>query len=226
MPEPRHAVVTGCSSGIGRAISRRLISDGWRVTGLSRTETALGPFFAWKRVDLGDADDVARVSTGLPSADAFVHAAGLQRTGRLGTLEPEALAEMFAVHVGAASILADRLVPAMPDGARIVLIGSRTAAGAAGKSHYASTKAAVLGLGRSWAKELAPRGITVNVVSPGPTDTPMLADPARADVPPVVPPLGHLVDPEDVAAVVALLVGPHGRSITGQDYVICAGASL
>lgn len=226
MPEPAHAVVTGCSSGIGRAVAQRLLSDGWRVTGLSRRETELGEGFTWRQADLADAESVATAVMDVPPANAVVHAAGFQRTGWLGTLDPAALQEMFAVHVGAASVLADELVPSMPDGGRIVLIGSRTAAGAAGKSHYSATKAALLGLSRSWAKELAPRRITVNVVSPGPTDTPMLADPARADVPPVATPLGHLVDPDDVAALVGFLAGPHGGSITGQDYVICAGASL
>lgn len=226
MPEPKHAVVTGCSSGIGQAIAARLLADGWNVTGLSRSETSLGPGFAWQQANLADLEAVAKVATGLPQVDALVHAAGVQRTGHLGNLDPAALQEMFAVHVGAASILADALVPGMSDGGRIVLIGSRTAAGAPGKSHYASTKAALLGLSRSWAKELAPRRITVNVLSPGPTDTPMLTDPGRAAVPPVAPPLGHLVDPEDVAALASFLVGPHGSSITGQDYVICAGASL
>ncbi|GAB3273829.1 SDR family oxidoreductase [Sinomonas notoginsengisoli] len=226
MPEPRHAVVTGSSSGIGRAIAVRLLSEGWRVTGLSRREAGLGEGFTWRQADLADPEAVGSAAAGLLPADAVVHAAGLQRTGRLGALDPAALQAMFAVHVAAASILADALVPAMHDGGRIVLLGSRTAAGAAGKSHYAATKAALLGLGRSWAKELAPRRITVNLVSPGPTDTPMLSDPARADVPPVAPPLGHLVDPEDVAALVSFLVGPHARSITGQDHLICAGASL
>ncbi|WP_413249104.1 SDR family NAD(P)-dependent oxidoreductase [Sinomonas flava] len=226
MPEVGHAVVTGCSSGIGRAIAARLLAEGWRVTGLSRRETDLGDGFSWRQADLADSRSLTEAVEGLPAADAVVHAAGLQRTGRLGSLDASALQEMFAVHVAAASTLADALVPSMPDGGRIVLLGSRTAAGAAGKSHYAATKAALLGLARSWAKELAPRRITVNVVSPGPTDTPMLSDPARADVPPVSTPLGHLVDPDDVAALVGLLVGPHGASITGQDYVICAGASL
>lgn len=226
MPEVGHAVVTGCSSGIGRAIAERLLSEGWRVTGLSRRETDLGDGFSWRHADLADPHSVAEAVAGLAPASAVVHAAGLQRTGHLGHLDPAALQEMFAVHVGAASILADALVPSMPDGGRIVLLGSRTAAGAAGKSHYSATKAALLGLGRSWAKELAPRRITVNVVSPGPTDTPMLSDPRRADVPPVSTPLGSLVDPDDVAALVGFLVGPHGASITGQDYIICAGTSL
>jgi NAD(P)-dependent dehydrogenase (short-subunit alcohol dehydrogenase family) len=222
----RHAIVTGCSSGIGRAIAERLLAEGWTVTGLSRSETSLGPGFRWLPADLSDPASVAETAAGIDPADALVHAAGYQRTALLGELDPEALAGMFAVHVGAASALANEVVPRMPDGGRVLLIGSRTSTGAAGKSQYAATKAALMGMGRTWAQELAPRGITVNVLSPGPTDTPMLADPGRAATPPKLPALGQLVDPEDVAALAGFLLGPHGKSITGQNYVICGGASL
>ncbi|HKS02196.1 MAG TPA: SDR family oxidoreductase [Arthrobacter sp.] len=226
MTGTRHAVVTGCSSGIGKAIAERLLADGWTVTGLSRGETALGPGFSWLHADLSDPSSLAETAAALEPADALVHAAGYQRTAPLGELDPEALAGMFAVHVGAASALANEVVPTMPDGGRVLLIGSRTSTGAAGKSQYAATKAALMGMGRTWAQELAPRGITVNVLSPGPTDTPMLADPGRAATPPKLPALGRLVDPEDVAALAGFLLGPHGKSITGQNYVICGGASL
>ncbi|MFF2840846.1 SDR family oxidoreductase [Paenarthrobacter sp. NPDC057981] len=64
------------------------------------------------------------------------------------------------------------------------------------------------------------------MLSPGPTDTPMLNDPGRAATPVKMPALGALVDPGDVAALAAFLLGPHGKSITGQNYVICGGASL
>lgn len=221
-----HAIVTGCSSGIGKAIAERLLADGWNVTGLSRSETSLGKGFRWLHADLSSPASLAETAAGIDPADALVHAAGYQRTARLGELDPEALAGMFAVHVGAASALANEVVPRMPDGGRVLLIGSRTSTGAAGKSQYAATKAALMGMGRTWAQELAPRGITVNVLSPGPTDTPMLADPGRAATPPKLPALGRLVDPEDVAALAGFLLGPHGKSITGQNYVICGGASL
>ena len=221
-----HAVVTGCSSGIGKAISVRLLADGWQVTGLSRSEPALGSGFRWRQADLSDPASLAECVEDLAPVNALVHAAGFQRTAVLGELDPEALAGMFTVHVAAASSLANALVPRMPDGGRVLLVGSRTSAGSPGKSQYAATKAALLGLGRTWAQELAPRGITVNVLSPGPTDTPMLADPGRSATPPILPPLGQLVDPEDVAALAGFLLGNYGKSITGQNYVICGGASL
>lgn len=226
MPTEQHAVVTGCSSGIGLAITRRLLADGWAVTGLSRTPTSLDGKFEWLQADLSVPESLVDAVGVLRPADALVHAAGFQRTAPLGGLDPSALSGMFAVHVAAASVLANALVPTMPDGGRVVLLGSRTSTGSPGKSQYAATKAALMGLGRTWAQELAPRGITVNVLSPGPTDTPMLNDPGRAATPVRMPALGALVDPNDVAALAAFLLSPHGKSITGQNYVICGGASL
>jgi NAD(P)-dependent dehydrogenase (short-subunit alcohol dehydrogenase family) len=226
MPADRHAVVTGCSSGIGRTITEHLLTDGWSVTGLSRSPTTFDGAFEWRHADLSDPDQLKDIAENLRPADALVHAAGYQRSDRLGELDSQDLTGMFTVHVAAASVLANTMTPSMKDGGRILLLGSRTSTGVAGKSHYASTKAALLGLGRSWAQELAPRRITVNVLSPGPTNTPMLNDPGRASTPVRVPALGSLIDPKDVAALAAFLLGPHGTSITGQNYVICGGASL
>jgi NAD(P)-dependent dehydrogenase (short-subunit alcohol dehydrogenase family) len=222
-----HALVTGASSGIGAAIVTRLLADGWRVTGLDLApapERAVG--YAHHRLDLTDATRLRAVLSGLDGITALVHAAGVLRVAPLGVLDAESGALMFRLHVDAAAMLADALAPRLGAGGRIVLIGSRTARGAAGRSQYAASKAALVGLARSWAAELAPRGITVNVVAPAATDTPMLTDPSRSGVAPRLPPIGRFIRPEEVAALTAFLLSAEAGAITGQQIVVCGGASL
>ncbi|MBP8534666.1 SDR family NAD(P)-dependent oxidoreductase [Streptomyces sp. MK37H] len=227
MAEPRHAVVTGVSSGIGAAIADRLLDEGWRITGISRTAPAhTVTRLHWIPGDLSRPEGLPEALAPVSGVDAIVHAAGVQRSARLGELDPEDGSLMWRIHVQAAGVLVDTLVDRVVDGGRVVLVGSRTMTGVPGKSQYAATKAALPALARSWAAELAPRAVTVNVVAPGPTDTPMLRDPGRSRTPPVMPPLGRLVRPEEVAGLTSFLLGPEGGAVTGQTLVMCAGASL
>ncbi|MDE2515917.1 MAG: SDR family oxidoreductase [Rhodospirillales bacterium] len=226
-PAPRHAVVTGAASGIGAAIAARLLAAGWRVTGLDRAAPAALPEgLDLRRLDLTDGAATRAMAARLQGADALVHAAGMLRVGRLGEDDGDDGAAMWRLHVEAASVLAGVLAPAMAAGGRILLIGSRTAQGAAGRAQYAASKAALVALARSWAAELAGRGITANVIAPAATDTPMLRDPARAGLAPRLPPIGRFVQPEEVAALAAFLLSAEAAAITGQQIVICGGASL
>jgi 3-oxoacyl-[acyl-carrier protein] reductase len=227
--EPRRAVVTGTSSGIGRGVAERLLADGWRVTGLDLSPATIAhAAFEAVTLDLTDAGAIDRAVAGLGTPDALVHAAGVLRVGPLGQLSADDGALMWRLHVDAAVRLADVLLPAMAraGSGRMVLIGSRVAQGKAGRSQYAATKAALLGLARSWAAEVVASGVTVNVVSPAATQTAMTDDPARRDVTPVLPPIGRLIRPDEIASLVSYLLCPAAAAITGQDIQICGGASL
>ncbi len=223
------AVVTGATGGIGLAIVQRLLDAGWQVAGLD-IGPAVARHAAYRHITV-DLCDEAATRLALDSckpARALVHAAGIMRVGPLAQLDPADGERMWKLHVDVAVRLAQLLTPNMAERGegRVVLVGSRTAQGMPGRSQYAASKAALVALARSWAAELAPQGVTVNVVSPAATQTGMLQDPARAASAPRMPPIGRLIQPEEVAALVEFLLSPQAAAITGQDIAICGGASL
>lgn len=221
------ALVTGASSGIGKSIVSRLLADGWMVFGMSRKPSGeQSANYHPLVVDLSDFERLKAALESIPRLDAIVHAAGFMTTAPLGALQVEEGLAMWTIHVGAAVVMMNAMASRLSDGGRVVLIGSRTAGGAAGRSQYSATKSALIGLSRSWAAELVSRRITVNIVAPGATETPMLLDPNRSGTPPRKPPMGRFVQPEEVAGAVFFLLGPDAGAITGQQMVICGGASL
>ncbi len=229
MDTPRRALVTGTSSGIGLAIAQGLLDEGWDVIGLDLAPARLvHPAFSSTEVDLCDARAAEAAVSDAGTLQAFVHAAGVLRVGRLGALEHADGTLMWRLHVDALTRIANTVLPAMAEAGngRAVFVGSRVARGIAGRSQYAATKAAILSLARSWAAEVVARGVTVNVVSPAATQTAMLEDPARQAASPRVPPIGRLIKPEEISALVSFLLSPAAAAITGQDIQVCGGSSL
>ena len=230
MPE---AVVTGSSSGIGLCVSRRLVDAGWRVQGLDCAEPWIAPGtnYVHHRIDLVEADVLdallARLAGGQAPIHALVHAAGIMRDDAHPTTRRDHGEHLWRLHAAVAHRMIEVLAPRMPDGqGRVVLLSSRAARGRSGRALYAGSKAALDGIARSWASTLLPRGIMVNVVAPGATRTAMLEGPERSAATVMQLPIGRLIEPDEVADVVELLLGRAGAVITGQTILLDAGVSL
>lgn len=228
---PPRCILTGASSGIGLALARLLLDEGWSVTGVDLQPAAAGLSGAYTHhvCDLADANAVRRLALSLENAPVtgFVHAAGVMRTGGVVDTRDEDAALMWQLHVNAPMALLRSLVPSLLEKrARIVLVSSRALLGRAHRAAYAASKAAQVGLARSLAAELVSRGITVNVVAPGAVDTPMLCDPARGAPAHIALPIGRLIQPDEVAGAVAYFLSVSAGAVTGQTLYVCGGASL
>jgi NAD(P)-dependent dehydrogenase (short-subunit alcohol dehydrogenase family) len=210
---PRVAVVTGAASGIGAAVALELADRGWTVASLDLAEAA---DCAWSAtVDMRDsaavADAVARVTSELGPVQAAVSVAGYYEMSPIADITREQWDRMLSVHLGGLANLTRAVLPGMlerGDGS-IVAISSELAVGGGGDDvHYAAAKGAILGLVRSLAPEVAPSGVRVNAVAPGPTDTPLLAPDSPWRAPDYLDtlPVRRLGSPEEVALCVAWLV--------------------
>ena len=173
-------LVTGGSAGIGAALCAALSAKGETVVSLDRQPPAESlPGLTWVEVDLLDpaaTEEAARRVASEHAVTRFVHNAGIIRPNLLPAVASEDLGALTQLHLGSALILMQAILPGMQDRrfGRVVLMSSRAALGAPTRTAYAATKAGLIGMGRTWALELAPRGVTVNLVAPGPVQgTPM-----------------------------------------------------
>jgi NAD(P)-dependent dehydrogenase (short-subunit alcohol dehydrogenase family) len=231
------AVVTGGSAGIGKAICERLLAEGREVVSLARRRCDIEhPRLHSIEVDLADrratADAVRELAQRF-ELTTVIHNAGVIRPALLPDVQLADLDALVDLHLGCAVQLVQAALPAMKARrfGRVVLLSSRAALGLPTRTAYAATKAGMLGMARTWALELAPEGITVNVVAPGPIRTDMFydvvekgSDRERQLAESI--PVRRLGVADDVARAVSFFVDPDNGFVTGQVLYVCGGTSV
>jgi len=237
------AVITGGSSGIGLATAHRFIADGARVVITARNQEALdaavaelGDRATGIRGDVANLEDLDRLFTQVKAqfgrVDVLFANAGIAPFVPFEAVTEEHFDGLFNINVRGLFFTVQKALPLLSEGASIILNASVVAqSGFPNTSIYSATKAAVRSLGRTLAAELSPRGIRINVVSPGLTETPLLGklglskeeiDAFGAQVIQQTP-LGRPGQPEEIAATVAFLASEDSSYFTGADLVADGG---
>lgn len=237
------ALVTGASRGIGAAIAKRLAGEGAdiafsyahsteRAQAVANDIEALGVRVLAVAADQADSTAVAalvrQTHDHFGRLDILVNSAGVFVTGVIGDPQADidALERQQSINIGGVVAAVRAAVPLLSQGGRIVSIGTMFASRAPfpGVGDYAASKAAVAAYSRAWARDLGPRGITVNTVQPGPINTDM--NPETSEMAPMVKQmtaLGRYGQPEEIAGVVAFLVGADAAYITGATLNVDGG---
>lgn len=225
----------GGHGGIGGATAERFAAEGATVYATSRRaeegEVELGTGrLRTRRVDASDPTALAAffetVRREDGRVDVLVVNAGISEFATLDDISEDHFDRAFDLNVRALLFATKAATAIMPDGGSIVLVGSiADQIGTKGYSVYGATKAAVRSFGRTWANELAPRNIRVNVLAPGPTDTAMMAaasDEVRETLTGLIP-LGRLGRPDDVASAALFLASEESSYITGIELPVDGG---
>ena len=230
-------LIVGGAKGIGLATAQRLAAEGAKVFITSRRREdaekaaeGIGNGAVGIAADASSPEDmvvaVEKVREAHGRIDALVLNAGLSEPSQITEITPEHFDRHFDVNVRGMVFGFQAALPAMAEGGSVVLVGSIAgSAGYATYGTYCATKAAVRSYARTWTAELAPKGIRVNVVAPGPTDTDMMAsvaeDTRAAIVAPI--PMGRMARPSEVAAAALFLLSDDASYIAGAELCVDGG---
>jgi 3-oxoacyl-[acyl-carrier protein] reductase len=234
--QSKSTIVTGGSNGIGAGICRHLLASGSAVINIDKVPPAKVPDgeYVFFKADLSQPTETRQIAAEVMRnhpIENLVNNAGISIPDDLEDVTEDDFTKTMNLHLQAAIIFAQAVIPGMKQRrrGRIVNMSSRAALGKKARTVYGGSKAALIGMTRTWAMELGAFGITVNAVAPGPivTDLFMSAN-SEATVKRLIEStvVGRGGTPDDVARAILFFLSPQSDFITGQVLHVCGGASL
>jgi NAD(P)-dependent dehydrogenase (short-subunit alcohol dehydrogenase family) len=232
----QRALVTGATSGIGRAVALQLARDGAEVVVHGRDAargartvaeiTAADGTATFVAADLADAADVQRLASVVGDVDILINNAGMAVFGPTAEFDIAAFDKMFASNVRAPFFLVAAFAPGMAargHGSIVSLSSMAGGVGLVGGAAYGATKASLEAMTRAWAAEYSARGVRVNAIAPGPVYTPTPSGPEFISALGDTTPMHRASQPEEIAEVIAFLASPRASYITGATIAADGG---